>query len=819
MKNILLLPGKHRLNQTFSLGANKVCAKVIRTSGILGFFGVLFLSLGSAGDSFAQEQEKPSSKFLIEKAWEAHGKSDIGKTLEWTNKCIELYKSAADSQQKSLSVMPAEGTPGLQELNDVAVAYFIQSEIFMRDQEWGKAKERFQLITDNYPYSIAWDPRGWYWKVGEVAKQSIEKISLIIAGDTYGDAKEEESPEKGRTTIALHDPGIEAVVDYAKYGEFTGVGTKDYKYVIKDQAGLALAVGEGIYPNTSSVRWDPLFRQGMKDGKLRSGSHWDYVNSVDLQTAFFRWATAAEPEGVKLYYIAGVLERSGLIKHALKAYYAIVVHFPSSYGWTYWHTPWYVAQAALSKINFILRNNPDLNLKLVDADIKIVNGFDNDVSNDIAIVNPGKFARLNLTDKLFAKKDKSNFAVRKTVGKGKVSLVQYESGDWQLLVDGRPYLIKGVTYAPTKVGQSPDNGSLGNWMEEDFNKNGKIDGPYEAFVDKNGNNQQDPDEAAEGDLALMKAMGVNTLRLYHHPLKINKELLGQMYEKYGIRVIIGDFIGKYTIGSGAEWAKGTDYSNPEHVKNMLESVKTMVEEFKNEPYVLMWLLGNENVYGVACNADKNPSAFFSFANQAALLIKSLDENHPVALCNGDALYIDAFTCNAPDIDIFGTNAYRGNDGFGSMWKAVKELSDKPVFITEYGCPAYAKGKTRDESETLQAYYHKGCWEDIRANMAFNEGMGNSLGGVVFEWLDEWWKAYEPFIHDRKGLFTGPFPDGYMHEEWLGVCGQGNGKASPYLRHLRKSYFVYQELWSEKENPSKLKSLLSSILPGGSGKVN
>jgi beta-glucuronidase len=292
----------------------------------------------------------------------------------------------------------------------------------------------------------------------------------------------------------------------------------------------------------------------------------------------------------------------------------------------------------------------------------------------------------------------------------------------------------------------------------------------------------------------MKEMGVNTIRLYHYPTTVDKEMLLDMYNKYGIRVIMGDFLGKYAIGSGAKWDPGTDYNNEEHRKNMLESVTNMVAEFKDEPYILFWLLGNENVYGYACNADKDPEAFFKFANEAARLIKSLDPEHPVAICSGDILFLDKFGLCAPDVDIFGANAYRGEQGFGRFWQSVKEEADKAAFITEFGCPAYAEGKSQEEAEELQAEYHRGSWHDIENNMAFGEGAGNALGGVVFEWLDEWWKGYEPRIHDTKGLWAGPFPDGYMHEEWLGLCGQGNGKLSPFLRHLRKAYFMYKKSW-------------------------
>lgn len=166
----------------------------------------------------------------------------------------------------------------------------------------------------------------------------------------------------------------------------------------------------------------------------------------------------------------------------------------------------------------------------------------------------------------------------------------------------------------------------------------------------------------------------------------------------------------------------------------------------------------------------------------------------MAICSGDVLFLDKFGKDCPDIDIFGTNAYRGDYGFGFIWQQVKGEANKPTFITEFGCPAYAEGKGLNEAEDLQAQYHGNAWEDIEYNMAFGQGAGNALGGVVFEWLDEWWKAYEPSIHDRKGLFTGPFPDGFMNEEWLGLAGQGDGNLSPFLRQLRKSYYTYQKLW-------------------------
>lgn len=737
-----------------------------------------------AGFSSAEEAVKPTSGELINKSWQAHGKRDIEATFKYTQQLIDLYQDEADKEQASLTALPKAKNEILEvaALNDVATAYFIQAESYMRQDKIEDAKKIFNLIIAKYAFGQAWDPRGWYWSLKLAAEQSLKKIET---GSIEVEQKKKVSQLP--TKINLYDPGKEDVVNYAKYGEFKNVGTKDYKYEVKDQEGLMAAVGEGIYPNTSSVRWDPAFKKTLKEKRLE-GDLWDFIHSPDLEAAFFKWATASEPQGVKLFYIGLILEKAGLIKHALKCYYAIVVHFPGSYGWTYWHTPWYVGQAAVAKINFILSNNPQLGYKLVDADIKITNGYDNSVANDIVVANPGRLVKTGKLSKAKPKSGHQGAVIKKRSGEGKVYTVQYENGDWQLIVDGKPYIIKGMTYTPTKVGQSPDEGTMTGWTEDDFNKNGRIDGPYDSFVNTNP-------QVIVGDFQLMKEMGVNTIRLYHHPYKINKEVLRDMYNRFGIRVIMGDFFGKYALGSGAQWNPGTDYNNEEQKKNMIDSVTKMVNEYKDEPYLLFWLLGNENVYGYACNADSEPDAFFKFANEVAKIIKSIDSQHPVAICSGDILFLDKFGKNAKDIDIFGANSYRGNYGFGRLFKGVKEEADVPVFITEYGCPAFAEGKTPLEGEEFQAAYHKASWEDIAGNMAFGEGADNAIGGVVFEWLDEWWKQYEPFIHDTKGVAIGPFPDGYFHEEWFGICGQGDGKESPFYRHLRKSYYTYQKLWN------------------------
>ncbi len=628
-----------------------------------------------------------------------------------------------------------------------------------------------------------------------------------------------QAQENNAHKIKLYAPGTEEVVDYDKYGEFKGVGTENYKYIIKDKKGLSQAVGEGIFPNTEILR-DPFLQKYRKEGKLK-GSRWDFLNSRDLQAAFFVWATAPEEAGVKFFYVATILEKAGLIKEAIKAYYAVIAHFPKSRGYTYWNTPWYPGPTAIDQIEYLTRTHPQLGLKLEGAFIEVKGGFNNDFKDDVFIVNPGKIIKVTQMPAVEEKKDLSKLKIVERKGKGQIELIKYENSHWQLLRNGRPFLIKSIAYSPNKVGLSPDNGTLvvhKDWMLNDFNKNGLIDGPFEAFVDKNLNNIQDEDEKTVGDFALMKEMGTNSIRLYHHGF--NKELLKEGYEKYGFMYLIGDYLGMYAVGSGADWYEGTDYTNPEQRQNMLKSVKDMVLEFKDEPYVLMWVLGNENNYGevgikgevpgTGCQAKGQPQAYYEFVNEVARMIKEIDPHHLVAICNGDIVFLDIFAEKCPAVDVFGTNSYRGKKGFGqSLWRNIKELTGKPAFITEYGCPAFASGFTQSQAEDLQAEYLANNWRDIYFNSA-GYGEGNALGGVLFEWVDEWWKAgpppeFNPAKHETGGYdfkterhlpgnYPGPFPDGWLHEEWLGVTTQGDGSNSPFLRQLRPAYFTLKKLW-------------------------
>ncbi len=639
---------------------------------------------------------------------------------------------------------------------------------------------------------------------------SKEAVAAIDHARNYNDAMKYEPP----APFPIYDAGDDKWIDYAKYGEFHNLGTPKYKYVVKDFNGLKKASGEGIYPNNQSVYKSPDYEKMMKKKQLE-GQHWNFVHGDNHQANFYKWAITKEDPGVKLYYTALALDSSGNYEHAIKAYYACLVFFPKSIGYTQWKTPWYIGPVCIDRINYLTEKHTEIGVKLEGAELRIENRWDNDPRNDVFHVNPGKLVPAKPKDFVRKNINLKKVGVKKVTGTGKVKLIQYNNNHFQLTVNDEPYVIRSICYSPSPIGLSPDNGSLNTdmgWSIADSNKNGLIDGPYEAWVDANRNEVQDDNEPVIGDFALMKEMGVNTIRLYHYP-NFNKTLLKDGYEKYGFMFMIGNLLGMYGADSGAEWFTGTDYTNAEQKQRMLASVRKMVEEYKNEPYVLLWILGNENNYGTvgtvgvfagtSNQAQKHPDAYYSFINECVKLIKEIDPHQrPVAICNGDTYLLDYCAKYAPDLDIYGANAYRGAHGFGPLWKDVMEMYEKPVLVTEFGCPAYAKGWDMGRIEEAQANYHKWNWIDLENNLAgLDKGAGNALGGVVFEWVDEWWKAgpppeFDPAFHDLETQWIGPFLDGGAYEEWFGLCSQGDGKHSPFKRQLRKSYFTYLDLWKK-----------------------
>jgi len=317
--------------------------------------------------------------------------------------------------------------------------------------------------------------------------------------------------------------------------------------------------------------------------------------------------------------------------------------------------------------------------------------------------------------------------------------------------------------------------------------------------------------ALDGEMSLLKNMGVNTIRQY---TGVPAKWIQYIYEKYGIYTMLNHSFGRYGLTLSGAWVANTEYSDPRVKKLLMAEVSEMVESYKNTPGLLLYLLGNENNYGLFWDGAETENipveerkstaraaSLYKLFNEATVAMKSLDKTHPVAICNGDLLFLDIVKEECKDIDIFGVNMYRGIS-FGDAFQRVRDELNKPILFTEFGVDAFNTIENAEDQQS-QAYYMVGNWKEIYQNAAGLGKVGNSLGGFTFQFSDGWWKFGQTknlSIHDNNaswsnGGYDRDFVKGEnnMNEEWFGICAKG--QTSPrglYTLYPRASYYALKE---------------------------
>ena len=122
-------------------------------------------------------------------------------------------------------------------------------------------------------------------------------------------------------------------------------------------------------------------------------------------------------------------------------------------------------------------------------------------------------------------------------------------------------------------------------------------------------------------------------------------------------------------------------------------------------------------------------------------IHMLDNDHPVALGNGELIGLEYAKEYAQDVDLVACIIYRGKT-FGNLFKSLRVTFDKPILLSEFGADCY-DAYLKKEDQNMQAFFLASQWRQIYDNLAtVKKGEGNCIGGTMFEWTDEWWKHNE-----------------------------------------------------------------------------
>lgn len=373
-------------------------------------------------------------------------------------------------------------------------------------------------------------------------------------------------------------------------------------------------------------------------------------------------------------------------------------------------------------------------------------------------------------------------------------VVENNNSELKLKVDGKDFMVNGMNwdYFPIDT-----NYSYSLWNQSD------------DFIR----------QALDDEMGLLQNMGVNTIRVYSG---IPKKWIEYIYTNYGIYTMLNHSFGRYGLTIDGVWKPNTEYSDAKTRELLLKEVTQMATEYKDTKGLLLFLLGNENNYGLFWDGAETENipindrkstirarSMYKLFNDAAVAMKAIDANHPMAICNGDLLFLDIIAQECKDVDIFGTNVYRGVS-FGDLFERVKKEYGKPVLFTEFGSDAF-NVLTNQEDQNAQAFYLKGNWKEIYENAAGLGKSGNSLGGFTFQFSDGWWKYGQTKnldVHDSNaswsnGGYQKDFIEGQnnMNEEWFGICAKGpTNEKGHYQLYPRAAYYVLKDI--HKLNPFK-----------------
>ena len=386
-----------------------------------------------------------------------------------------------------------------------------------------------------------------------------------------------------------------------------------------------------------------------------------------------------------------------------------------------------------------------------------------------------------------------------------VSVFSNEEGI-RLVVNGKDFIINGMNWDYFPIGT---NYTYSLWEQP------------ENFIKS----------VLDTEMLMLKEMGVNSIRVY---VGIQPKWISYIYQNYGIYTMINHSFGRYGLSVNGVWLPETDYGNVEVQKVLMEQVSKMAERYKNTTGLLLYLLGNENNYGLFWSGaetedfpdDENEKrkvgetsgrAMYKLMNKAAKQIKNIDSSHSVAICNGDLLYLDIIAKECKDIDILGTNMYRGKS-FGDAFERVKKELNLPIMFTEFGSDSF-HAIQRKEDQKSQAFYLLENWKEIYENAAGLGKANNCIGGFTFHFSDGWWKYLQTknlCIHDvnsswANGGYTFDFKKGSnnMNEEWFGICAkESTNDKGLYALYPRAAYYALQK--AHRLNPYSMFVTLDSI---------
>ncbi|KAF9357284.1 1,3-beta-glucanosyltransferase gas1 [Mortierella sp. AD094] len=230
-----------------------------------------------------------------------------------------------------------------------------------------------------------------------------------------------------------------------------------------------------------------------------------------------------------------------------------------------------------------------------------------------------------------------------------------------------------------------------------------------------------PDDCRR-DFALMKDLGINTIRVYQIDSSLNHDECMRLLEDVGMYLVLDLAVPRHSIIR----------DSPEYNTDIWNNVRNTVDAFKDYSNTLGFFIGNE------VTNDKKTTAASAYVKALLRDTKRhlsavAPRKIPIGYANNDDPSIrlqiqDYFNCGSEEerIDFYGINLYDWcgseatyeNSGYADRTKDIATYSI-PVFLSKYGCNLVSP-RTFNETKSIFGPDMTEAWS----------------GGIVYEWSEE-----------------------------------------------------------------------------------
>ena len=345
---------------------------------------------------------------------------------------------------------------------------------------------------------------------------------------------------------------------------------------------------------------------------------------------------------------------------------------------------------------------------------------------------------------------------RQIVNKQPTESIKGTVGKYELMVDGKPFYIKGVAYNPTHDWRDGFLPLTRSQLEKDFSR--------------------------------IKAMGANTVRRYGNSGIYDWNIL-TIAEEMELKVIYGLWFDPQI----------DFYIDTARVREYERETIALVKQYKDHPAILAWTLGNETWSSLKFHFQqpyltKIRHAYVAMIEKLAAKIHEIDPGRPVmtALDHSEELSANLADYHffAPSLDFIGVNTYYGSR-IEKLDKLITQFDPgRPYLVSSFGPPKYwdptYNGGDVNFTPVENSSYEKAQLYNRNWLQHVLPYKGNNIGGVAFCWQDR-----------MEGTAT-----------WFGI--------TDFKGRLKPSYYALKNAWQDEKNEPPL---FEAYISGPEGKLH